>query len=81
MALRKLRSFIRDRQRLAPGRLEKDVLKEDADDTPITDAATVFIGAELRMTDRQSLTDDFVNYIEEMCESGRSIMAIAAAFD
>ena len=30
---------------------------------------------------RRSLRDDFVNYIEGMCESGRSIMAIAVAFD
>jgi hypothetical protein len=81
MALRKFRDFIRDRHRLVSKTIEKNILKEDADDTPITDAATVFIGGELSGSERRSLTDDFVNYIEGMSESGRSIMAIAVAFD
>jgi hypothetical protein len=81
MVLRKFRSFIRDRQRLVSGRLEQNALKEDADDTPITDATSVIIGSELSMTERRSLMDDFVNYIEGMRESGRSIMAIAVVFD
>ncbi len=54
MALRKFRSFIRDRQRLVSGRLEQNIFKEDADDTPITDAATVFIGSELSVSERRS---------------------------
>jgi hypothetical protein len=81
MALKKFRSFIRDRQRLVSGRLEQNALKEDTNDTPITDAATVFIGSELSVSERRSLRDDFGNYIEGMRESGRSIMAVAVAFD
>jgi hypothetical protein len=81
-ALRKFRSFIRVRQRrLVSGRLEQNILKEDVDDTPITDAATVFIGSELCLSKRKALCEGFVNDIEEMCESGRSIMAIAVAFE
>jgi hypothetical protein len=81
MTLRKFKDFIRDRQKPVSERLEQNFLKEDVADTPITDAATVFIGGELSMTERRLLMDDFVNYIERMGEGGRSIMAIAAAFD
>ena len=53
----------------------------EAYDTDITDAASVMIGSALPVGERNSLRDDFVNYIEEMCESGRSITAIAVAFE
>jgi hypothetical protein len=79
MALRKFKSFIRDRQNPVSGRAEQNVLMEETDDTDITDAATVFIGSELSVSERKSLSYDFVNDVKEMCNGGRSIMAIAVA--
>jgi hypothetical protein len=53
MALRKLREFIRDRQRPASKRLEPNVLEEETDVQDITDAATVIIGSELPVSERK----------------------------
>ena len=61
MALRKFREFIRDRQRPVSRRLEPNVLEEETDDQDITDAATVIIGSELSVSERQSLRDDLIN--------------------
>jgi hypothetical protein len=47
----------------------------------ITDTTGVIIGSELVLSERKSLIDGFVNYIDEMRESGRSIMAIAVALE
>ena len=47
----------------------------------ITDATSVIIGSELSLSERKSLIDGFVNYIEEMSESGRSVIAIAVALE
>jgi hypothetical protein len=52
----------------------------EAYDTDITDAASIRIGSDLPMEERNALRDDFVNYIKEMCMEGRSVMAIAVAF-
>jgi hypothetical protein len=79
MALRKFNSFIRDRQRQVSGRAEGNNLKEEMDDTDITDAATVIIGSELSVTERKSLSDSFVSDIKKMSDGGHSVMAIAVA--
>ena len=81
MALRKFKEFIRDRKRPVSGRLEQNILKEDADDTPIADAATVIIGSELSASERRSLSDEFVTGIEKMSERGSTIIAIAVALE
>jgi hypothetical protein len=47
----------------------------------ITDATSVIIGSDLPVEERNSLSDGFVNYIEEMCEAGHSVMAIAVALE
>jgi hypothetical protein len=62
----------------ASGNAFKEVINA-ANATDITDATSVIIGSELSLSERKSLIDGFVNYIEEMCEAGRSIMAIAVA--
>jgi hypothetical protein len=81
MAWRKFKEFIRDRQRPVSRRLEGNVLKEETDDSEITDAATVIIGSELSASQRKSLRDDLVNDIRKMSESGRTIIAIAVALE
>jgi hypothetical protein len=53
----------------------------EAYDTDITDAASVTIGSDLPMEERNSLRDSFVNYIKKMCLEGHSVMAIAVAFE
>ena len=45
-------------------------MEEEADDQDITDAATVIIGSELSVSERQSLRDDLINYITKMTERG-----------
>ena len=81
MALRKLREVIRDGQRPVSRRLELNVLKEETDDSEITDAATVIIGSELSASERQSLRGGFVNDMTEMSESGRTIVATVVALE
>ena len=44
---------------------------EASNDTDITDATSVIIGSELALSERKSLIDGFVNYIEERREKGR----------
>jgi hypothetical protein len=67
------------------GRASANVLNEaiggEPNDTDITDAASVIIGRELTRSERKSLIDGFVNYIEEMCEIGSTVMATAVALD
>ena len=41
---------------------------EESNDADITDATSVIVGSELSLSERKSLIDGFVNYIEEMCE-------------
>ena len=81
MALRKFRECILDRQRPVSRRSELNVLKEDADDTPITDAATVIIGSELSASERKRLTDDLLTGIRKMSERGDTIIATAVALE
>ena len=81
MALRKFREFIRDGQRPVSRRLEANVLEEEADDQDITDAATVIIGSELSVSERQSLRDDLINYITKMSERGVTVIATIVAFE
>jgi hypothetical protein len=81
MALRKLREFIRDRQRPASRRLEANVLEEETDDQDITDAATVIIGSELAVSERQSLRDGLINYITKMSERGDTIIATVVSLE
>jgi hypothetical protein len=81
MALRKFREFIRHRQKLVSGQVGRNVLKEETDDSEITDAVTVIIGSELSASERKSLRDDLVNDIRKMSESGRTIIALAVALE
>ena len=81
MALRKFREFIRDGQRPVSRRLEANVLEEEADDQDVTDAATVIIGSELSVSERQSLRDDLINYITKMAERGDTVITTIVAFE
>jgi len=81
MALRKLREFIRDRQRTISRQLEPNVWKEETDDQDITDAATVIIGSELSVSERKRLTDDLLIDIRKMSERGDTVIAIAVALE
>jgi hypothetical protein len=63
--------------RASPNKMNEAI---EAYDTDITDAASIRIGSDLPMEERNALRDDFVNYIKEMCMEGRSVMAIAVAF-
>jgi|HubBroStandDraft_6_1064221.scaffolds.fasta_scaffold1354508_2 hypothetical protein len=81
MALRKFREFIRDGQRAVSRRLEANVLEEETDDQDITDAATVIIGSELSVSERQSLRDDLINYITKMAERGDTVITTIVAFE
>ena len=53
----------------AQGFLSNQVI-EASNDTDITDATSVIIGSELALSERKSLIDGFVNYIEETREKG-----------
>jgi hypothetical protein len=79
MALRKFKKFIQVHEKPVSRRSELNVLKEDADDTPITDAATVIIGSELSASERKRLTDDLLIGIRKMSERGDTIIATAVA--
>jgi hypothetical protein len=79
MALRKFREFVRDYQTPVSRRLEPNVLKEEAVDQDITDAATVIIGSELSLNERKRLTDDLLIDIRKMSESGGTIIATVVA--
>jgi hypothetical protein len=81
MALRKLREFVRDRQRPVSRRLEPNVLEEEMDDRDIADAATVIIPSELSVSERKRLTDDLLIDIRKMSERGDTIIAIAVALE
>ena len=81
MSLRKLREFMRDDQKPVSKRLESKVLDEEADDSDITDAATVIIGSELSAGERRSLADSFMNHMRMMSEAGGTIIATAVAFE
>jgi hypothetical protein len=81
MALQKFKEFIRDRQRPVSRRSELNVLKEEPDDTPITDAATAIIGSELSASERKRLTDDLLTGIRKMSERGGTIIATAVALE
>ena len=77
MALRKFKKFIQDHEKPVSRRSELNVLKEDADDTPITNAATVIIGSELSASERKRLTDDLLIGIRKMSEREGTIIATA----
>jgi hypothetical protein len=79
MALRKFREFVRDYQTPVSRRLEPNVLKEEAVDQDITDAATVIIGSELSLNERKRLTDDLLIDIRKMSESRGTIIATVVA--
>ena len=81
MALQKFKEFIRDRQKPVSRRLELNVLKEETDDSEITDAATVIIGSELSASERKRLTDDLLNGIRKMSEGGSTIIATVVALE
>ena len=81
MALQKFREFVRDRQRPVSTRLEPNVLEEETDDQDITDAATVIIGSELSVSERQSLRDDLINYITKMTERGDTVITTIVTFE
>ena len=81
MALRKFREFIRDGQRPVSRRLEANVLEEEADDQDVTDAATVIIGSELSVSERQSLRDYLINYITKMTERGDTVITTIVTFE
>ena len=53
----------------------------EAYDTDINDEASVRIGNDLPVEERNSLRDSFANYIKQMCLVGHSVMAIAVAWD
>jgi hypothetical protein len=74
-------SFRDARQARASGNALKEEAFEESNDAVITDAATVFIGSELSLTERKSLKDGFVDDIREMCDDGRSLVAIAVALE
>jgi hypothetical protein len=81
MTLRKFREFIQDCQRPVSRQLELNVLKEETDNSEITDAATVIIGSELSVSEWLSLRDGFVNDIRKMIEGGGTIIAMAVALE
>jgi hypothetical protein len=81
MALRKFREFVRDCQTPVSRRLEPNVLEEETDDQDITDAATVIIGSELLVSERQSLRDGLINYITRVSDSGGTIIATVVALE
>jgi hypothetical protein len=81
MALRKFREFIKGRQETVSRRLEPNVLGEKADDQDITDAATVIIGSELPVSERERLTDDLLIGIRKMSERGDTIIATVVALE
>jgi hypothetical protein len=81
MALRKFRSFIGDHQRPLSLHADRSNLKEATDVVDITDASTAIIGSDLLTSERQSLTDSFINDVTRMTKDGRSILAIAVAFE
>ena len=81
MALRKLREFVRDRQRPVSRRLEPNVLEEEMDDKDITDATTVIIPRELSASKRKRLTDDLLIGIRKMSERGDTIIATVVALE
>ena len=65
MALRKFKQFVQDHEKPVSRQLELNVLEEETDDSEIADAATVIIGSELSASERRSLSDDFINGIEQ----------------
>jgi hypothetical protein len=77
----KFREFIQDCQRPVSRQLELNVLKEETDNSEITDAATVIIGSELSVSERKQLTDDLLVGIRKMSKRGDTIIAIAVAFE
>jgi hypothetical protein len=81
MALRKFREFIRDQQRSVSGRIEQRALKEEIYDTDITNATSVYIGSGLSAAERRSLSESFISKIEEFCESGQTVIAVATAVE
>ena len=81
MALRKLREFVRDRQRPVSKRWEPNVLEEEVDDKDITDATTVTIPRELSASKRKRLTDDLLIGIRKMSERGDTIIATVVALE
>jgi hypothetical protein len=58
MTLRKFKECIRNHKRPVSRQLEPHVLEEETDDQDIMDAATVIIGSELSVSERNRLTDD-----------------------
>ena len=81
MALRKFREFVRDGQRPISRRLGPNFLEEETVDQDITDAATVIIGSELSVSERERLTDDLLTGIRKMSESGGTIIATVVALE
>ena len=81
MALRKFKTFIQDHEKPVSRELQLNFWEEETDDSGIADAATVIIGSELSMSEREALSDSFVNGIRKMSERGGTIMAIAVALE
>jgi hypothetical protein len=48
MIIRKFRTFLRDHQKRVSGKNKRNVLKEETDDSEITDAAMLIIGSDGR---------------------------------
>jgi hypothetical protein len=81
MTLRKFKKFIQDHEMPVSRRFGSNVLEEETDDSGIADAATVIIGSELSTSEREALSDSFVDGIRRMSERGGTIMAIAVALE
>ena len=81
MTLRKFKTFIQHQEKAVSGRLGLNVLEEETYDSDIADATTVIIGSELSMSEREALSDSFINGIRKMRERGGTIMAIAVALE
>jgi hypothetical protein len=81
MIIRKFRTFLRDHQKRVSGKNKRNVLKEETDDSEITDAAMLIIGSEISGSERKSDFDGFVSDIKKMRDRGRSIVAIALALE
>jgi hypothetical protein len=81
MALRRFKQFIQDYEKSVPRRLGLNVLGEETDEPEIADAATVIIGSELSTSERETLSESFVDGIRRMSERGGTIMAIVVALE
>ena len=81
MTLKKFKHFIEDRRKPIFEGPELMASEADTDASELADAATIIIGCELSASERRSLTDDFIDGVEQMRERGSTIIAIAVALE